>query len=127
MVHSYHCIDWFGGHTGIDAVWLMTDTVRCERCLGSQIEFHNQNSICPDCITEELINSVEELTADSNRSLNIRRCPQCCVWNDINWWWFSDRLNNWVCYACGMGRRAEQNRIDKKWRKENDTKNGSKS
>jgi len=54
------------------------------------------------------------ITADTT----LKMCPQCDQWNTIDWWWRSESLNRWVCYSCGMGRREEQNVIDKKWEKQ---------
>jgi len=36
-------------------------------------------------------------------------------------WWQDERNNRWVCYGCGMGRREEQDKIEKKWREDNAT------
>jgi len=86
---------------------------KCEQCGGTVLEFDDLDNFCDHCITEMLLDSIEGTTADSTVPLDTRRCPQCQQWNDINWWWHSQRMDRWVCYPCGMGRRKEQTRIDR--------------
>jgi hypothetical protein len=88
------------------------DKAECEQCGQPQIEFKYIDNLCPVCITETLADSIEE-TVDSeyiNVNDNIKMCSQCCEWNYINWWWYSESLNRWVCYGCGMGRSREYQR-----------------
>ena len=48
-------------------------------------------------------------------------CPKCNQTNTTLMWWQDEKNNRWVCYPCGMNRRAEQNRIEAKWREDNAT------
>lgn len=51
----------------------------------------------------------------------MKKCPKCNQINTTLMWWESSEYigKNWVCYPCGMRRREEQNRIEKKWLKDN--------
>jgi len=46
-------------------------------------------------------------------------CPKCHQTNTTLQWWHEESKDRWVCYPCGMGRREEQNRIERKWMEDN--------
>lgn len=44
-------------------------------------------------------------------------CPKCKLHNGTYFWW-QESNNRWVCYACGMGRRNEQIKLDAQYQKQ---------
>jgi len=57
----------------------------------------------------------DRVSVDSDRTL----CPSCCRINTVMMWWHDEKNHRWICYPCGMGRREEQDRIERKWKRDN--------